>query len=155
MSIDQEVEALKRVPILRGIDQGKLRLLAFISERVVYGPGEVLCKQGDIGDSAFIILDGEADVVVDTDDGPKTVAHVGTNDIVGEIAILCDVPRTASVVANSEVHALTITKDQFLKMMTEFPEMAIEIMRVLATRLERTTHDLADLRIQMARQTGT
>ncbi|MCB1490783.1 MAG: Crp/Fnr family transcriptional regulator [Rhodobiaceae bacterium] len=155
MSIDQEVEALKRVPILRGIDQGKLRLLAFISERVVYGPGEVLCKQGDIGDSAFIILDGEADVVVDTDDGPKTVAHVGTNDIVGEIAILCDVPRTASVVANSEVHALTITKDQFLKMMTEFPEMAIEIMRVLATRLERTTHDLADLRSQMARQTGT
>ena len=75
--------------------------------------------------------------------------------IVGEIAILCDVPRTASVVANSEVHALTITKDQFLKMMTEFPEMAIEIMRVLATRLERTTHDLADLRSQMARQTGT
>ncbi len=154
MSIDQEVEALQRVPMLRGIEKGKLRLLAFISERMVYGPGETLCKQGDIGDSAFIVLDGEADIVVDTDTGPKTVAVVGTNDIVGEIAILCDVPRTASVIAKTEVHTLTISKDQFLKMMSEFPEMTIEIMRVLAARLERTTRDLADVRGELARATA-
>lgn len=143
------------VPMLKGIDKAKLRLLAFISERAVYSPGETLCRQGDSGDSAFIILDGEADIVVETDDGPRTVAGVGTNDIVGEIAILCDVPRTASVVARTEVQTLTVAKDHLMKMLAEFPEMAIEIMRVLAARLERTTRDLADVRGELARATAS
>lgn len=154
MSIEQEVEALRAVPMLNGVDNAKLRLLAFISERMVYDPGESLCVEGEIGDSAFIILDGTADVVVNTDAGPKSVASVGKNDIVGEIAILCDIPRTASIVAGSQVHTLTITKDQFFKMMREFPDMAFEIMRVLAARLERTTHDLARVRGELAKATA-
>ena len=146
MSIDQEVAALQNVPMLKGIDPAKLRLLAFISERVIYGVGETLCRQGDMGDSAIIILAGEASILVDTADGQSKVASVKANDIVGEISILCDVPRTASVVADTEVHTLNVTKDQFFKLMREFPDMALEIMRVLAARLERTTRDLAAVR---------
>ncbi len=146
VSLETEVEALRKVPLFRGIDDTKLRLLAFISDRIAFREGERLCSQGEEGDSAFIILQGAADVLVNTPDGEKTVAQVGENSIVGEIAILCDVPRTATLVAANEMDVLTVSKDDFLKLLKEFPDMALEVMRTLALRLERTTRDLAAAR---------
>jgi CRP-like cAMP-binding protein len=146
VSLAEEVELLKRIPLFANIDTSKLKLLAFTSERVRFPAGQVLCRQGEIGRAAFIIIDGEADVIVDAETGPLTVASVGRNDFVGEIAILCDVPRTATVQARTDVTALVIAKDQFFRMITEFPQMAIEIMRVLALRLERTTKEAARAR---------
>lgn len=143
MSLETEVEALRRVPLFRGIDETKLRLLAFISDRTEYQQGERLCVEGEPGDSAFIILKGTADVLVNTPDGEKTVAQVAENNIVGEIAIICDVPRTASLTAASDMDVLTVSKDDFLKLLTEFPDISLEVMRTLALRLERTTRDLA------------
>jgi CRP-like cAMP-binding protein len=145
VSLDVEVEALKQVPLFRGIDQAKLRLLAFMSERMAFRPGERLCEQGERGDSAFIILTGEADIVVSTPTGEQRVARVRQNDMVGEISILIDVPRTASVVAVGDVVALSVSKEKFLQLMSHFPEMALEVTRVLAHRLERTTRQLAEL----------
>lgn len=146
MSIDQEVEVLRKIPLFANIEPAKLKLMCFASERLTFQPGQILCEQGDAGDSAYIIVEGQADVLVGTDDGPLVVAQVGKNDIVGEIAILCDVPRTASVQATSELVALKITKDLFFRMVTDFPEMALEIMRVLAHRLEHTTAQLREAR---------
>lgn len=146
MSLETEVEALRKVPLFRGIDDTKLRLLAFISDRMEFQSGERLCTQGEEGDSAFIILQGAADVLVNTPDGEKTVAQVSENSIVGEIAILCDVPRTATLVAANTMDVLTVSKDDFLKLLKEFPDMALEVMRTLAMRLERTTQDLAAAR---------
>tara|TARA_Y100001933_G_scaffold244955_1_gene275300 strand:+ start:484 stop:900 length:417 start_codon:yes stop_codon:yes gene_type:complete len=129
--------------LFRGIDATKLRLLAFISDRTHFAPGEELCRQGEEGDSAFIILEGEADIRVSTPDGERTVARLGQHSIVGEIAILCDVPRTATVAAATEMDVLTVSKDDFLRLLKEFPDMSLEVMRTLAQRLERTTQDLA------------
>ncbi|MBC00063.1 MAG: cyclic nucleotide-binding protein [Rhodobacteraceae bacterium] len=143
MTLDSEVDALRRVPLFRGIDATKLRLLAFISDRTHFAPGEELCRQGEEGDSAFIILEGEADIRVSTPDGERTVARLGQHSIVGEIAILCDVPRTATVAAATEMDVLTVSKDDFLRLLKEFPDMSLEVMRTLAQRLERTTQDLA------------
>ena len=93
-------------------------------------------------------FEGEADVTVDTPKGPLTVAKFTNNDIVGEISILCDVPRTATVTPTSTLVTLKITKELFFRMVTDFPEMGVEIMRVLAHRLEQTT---AALRAAQAR----
>jgi CRP-like cAMP-binding protein len=95
-----------------------------------------------VGDTAYIIIDGEADVLVDTPTGELAVGKLKQNDLVGEIAILINIPRTATVRADSELTTLAISKDQFFNMIREFPDMAIEIMRELAERLEQTTSDL-------------
>jgi len=150
MSMEEEVRALSAVPILANVDVSKLKLLAFISERVVFHPGELLCRQGDEGDTAFIILRGACEVVVNSGGGQKKVADLSRNDIVGEIAVLFEVPRTATVVATAETEALTLSRDQLFTLMREFPEMSFDIMRVLAQRLERTTQDLAQIRSQLA-----
>lgn len=142
MSLKEEVEILRQIPLFAKIEPSKIKLLAFTSERLTFQPDDIICKQGDIGDAAYFIMAGEADVIVDTPSGPLTVASLGKNDVVGEIAILINVPRTATITAKTEVTALKITKDVFFRMVTEFPEMAVEMMRVLAERLVRTTDDL-------------
>ncbi|MGP1394836.1 MAG: cyclic nucleotide-binding domain-containing protein [Inquilinaceae bacterium] len=143
MSLTEEVELLKKIPLFANIETSKLKLLAFTSERMTFNAGETLFQQDEIGNSAFIIMDGSADVVVNTPNGPRTVATVGKNDFVGEIAILCDVPRTATVRAATDLTTLCIAKDLFFRLITEFPQMAVEIMRVLAQRLEKTTKAVA------------
>ncbi len=146
MGLNTEVETLKKVPLFHGIDAAKLKLLAFISDKLFFSEGEHLCDQGENGDSAFIILDGNADVVIDTEDGPITIAQIGANDIVGEIAILCDVPRTATIVASSDLETLAISKDNFLKLLKEFPDVSLEVMRVLGQRLDRMNQELSSLK---------
>lgn len=142
MSLNEEVEILRNIPLFANIEPSKLKLLAFTSERLTFREGQDLCVQGDMGDAAFIIIDGDADVLVNTDDGPLSVAKMGRNDVVGEISILTDVPRTATVRATSDVTVLRVSKDLFMRLMREFPQMAVEIMRELARRLDKTTADL-------------
>ena len=142
MSLNEEVDLLRQIPLFSSIEPSKLKLLAFTSERVTYGPGQTLFQQGDMGDAAYIIMDGDAAVLIDTPDGSLTVATMGRNAIIGEIAILCDVPRTATVRADSTLVTLRISKDLFVRLVNEFPQMAVEIMRELARRLEKTTAQL-------------
>jgi CRP-like cAMP-binding protein len=144
MSLTEEVDLLRRIPLFAKLEPSKLKLLAFTSERLTFQAGQPLFHQGDMGDAAYVIMDGQADVIVETPQGPLTVAHLKRNDFVGEIAILCDVPRTATVTAISELVTLRIAKELFFRLVTEFPQMAVEIMRVLAQRVEKTTADLRD-----------
>ena len=148
--LEEEVELLRRIPIFAKIEPARLKLLAFTSERVTYEPGQELCHQGDIGDAAYLVISGEANILVDTPAGPLKIAEVSKNALVGEIAIINDVPRTATVQARTRVEALRITKDHFLRLVAEFPQIAIEIMRVLATRLSRTNEELTDARRKLA-----
>ncbi len=142
MSLNEEVDLLRRIPLFSNIEPSKLKLLAFASERLTFRKGAELCRQGDVGDSAYIIIEGSVGIMVSTPNGDARVAEARENDIVGEIAILCDVPRTATVVADRDVEVLKISKELFFRMVEEFPRMAVEIMRELATRLERTTGQL-------------
>ena len=144
MSLQEEVDLLRRIPVFAKIEPSKLKLLAFTSERLTYAADDFVFKQGDPGDAAYIIIHGEADVIVETAKGPLIVTTLKDNDFVGEIAILCDVPRTATIQAKTELETLCISKDLFFRLVREFPEMAIEIMRVLASRLELTTSRLRE-----------
>jgi CRP-like cAMP-binding protein len=136
MSIHEEVELLKTVPIFAKIEPAKLKLLAFTSDRLTFDAGQVLVRQGDIGDAMYVILGGSADVLIDGRDGPIKVAELKRNGFFGEMAILSDVPRTATVTAREQVTALKIPKEMFFRLVAEFPQMAVEIMRELAHRVE-------------------
>jgi CRP-like cAMP-binding protein len=144
VSLNEEVELLRKIPLFANLEPSKLKLLAFTSERITYDAGQVLFYQGDMGDAAYIIVEGEAEVKVGTPGGDLTVATLTRNDFVGEIAILCDVPRTATVQAKTRVVTLRIAKELFFRLIAEFPQMSVEIMRELASRLEHTTSQLRE-----------
>ena len=143
--LKNEVDILRRVPLFSGVDAPKLKLLAFTSQVVRYRAQETLFAQGDAGDSAYVILSGKARVFANTDNGPIELAEVGETDFVGEIAILCDVPRTATVVASTNLATLRVGKDAFFNLVTQFPQVGVGIMSELAHRLHQTTLNLTDL----------
>ena len=146
MSLTQDMEALRSIPLFAKVEPAKLKLLAFTSERLEYPAGDELFHQGDYGDAAYIILEGGAEVLVDTPDGALKVVTLGKNDIIGEIAILCDVPRTATVVAHGSLETLRVSKEGFFHLVTDFPQVGVEVMSALAAKLHRTTQALTAAR---------
>ena len=146
MALSDDVELLRKVPIFSNVELAKLKLLAFTSEHMRFDPGQEVFRQGDAGDAAYVIIEGTADVLVNTKSGPIKILEMGPHAFLGEIAIICDVPRTATIIAKTELRTLRISKDLFFRLIEEFPQMAIEIMRVLAERLENTTQELTQAR---------
>lgn len=142
MSLNEEVDLLRKIPMFSKIEPAKLKLLAFTSQRLTFNAGQELFHHGDPGDTAYIIISGSAKILVDAAGEELEVATVSQNDVVGEMAILIDVPRTATVRADTDLTTLAISKEQFFRMIAEFPEMAVEIMRELAVRLQQTTNQL-------------
>lgn len=147
--LKDEVQTLRQVPLFAGVAPAKLKLLAFASDRVSYRPGEILFRQGDAGDAAYVILEGKADILAESNGGQIKIAELADNAIVGEIAILCDVSRTATVKASGPLEALRIRKDVFLNLLADYPDMMFEILRSLAQRLTRTTSELTEARAQI------
>ena len=146
MSLEQEVELIRQFPIFSKIQPAMQKLLCFSAERLAYDPGQVMFNIGESADAAYIIIDGTAEVSVPTPAGPIVVNSVGKNDIVGEIAIFGDVPRTATVKAVTRLDTLKISKELFDKVIRENPDAAIELIRILASRLANTTNQLTRTR---------
>ena len=149
MSLVEEVALLKSIPLFAKIEPSKLKLLAFTSERLAFDPDQELFHQGDMGDAAYIVIDGEVAISIDaptTPSGRIELAKLGRGAIVGEIAILCDVPRTATVISTGKTVTLRISKELFFRLIEEFPQIAVEVMRELAHRLEKTNLQLREAR---------
>lgn len=145
-TLSEEVDILRRIPLFAGIDPAKLKLLAFASERLEYCEHQNLFRQGEVGDAAYVIVNGTADVIIEVGEEEIRVAELQENAFVGEIAILCDVPRTATVRARTKLVVLKIKKEHFIGLIKDFPELGIEVMRELASRLSNTTGELSEAR---------
>lgn len=142
MSLEQEVELIRRFPIFSKIAPAMQKLLCFGSERLTYEAGQVMIQVGDAADAAYVIIDGSAEISVPTPRGPVVVNTIGKNEIIGEIAIFGDMPRTATVTAIARVEVLRISKDLFINVVRQNPDAAIELIKILATRLANTTQQL-------------
>lgn len=132
---------LMDIPLFAGIDRSKLKLLAFTSERVYFDQNQTVFHQGDSGDHAFVIIKGEAEVVLESDGVAKTVATLSHNEIFGELALLAKMPRTTTIRAKTPLIVLSLSRDVFMRLVEENSAIAIGMMRVLAERLASTLRD--------------
>ena len=144
MTLNKEAELLKDLPLFSKVDLAKLKLLAFTSERLTYDDNQIIFNEGDEGDAAYIILSGTAVVSIAQGSKELELVRINKGGFVGDISLLCDVPRTATITAQNSLTALQIKKDTFFNLIAEFPEIAIEMMRVLASRLDNTNKQLRD-----------
>jgi CRP-like cAMP-binding protein len=143
MSLEQEVELIRQFPIFSRIQPAMQKLLCFSSERLTYDKGQVMFRHGDAADAAYVVIDGEVEISVPTPVGPIVVNTLTRNDIIGEIAIFGDVPRTATATALTRLETLRISKDLFINVIRENPDAAIELIKILAGRLANTTQQLS------------
>jgi len=144
MTLNKEAELLKDLPLFSKVDLAKLKLLAFTSERLTYDDNQIVFNEGDEGDAAYIVLSGTAIVSIAQGSKELELDRIKKGGFVGDISLLCDVPRTATITAQNSLTALQIKKDTFFNLIAEFPEIAIEMMRVLASRLDNTNKQLRD-----------
>jgi len=150
MSLEQEFELIRQVPIFSTTDPAMQKLLAFSSDRLTYEAGQQIFNAGDPPDSAYIVMEGDVDIIVPTARGPLLVNTLTRNDVIGEIGIFGDVPRTATAQARNRVEMLRISRDVFVNVIRGNPDAAIALVKILADRLAKTT---AQLR-RMAAETG-
>ena len=151
MSLAEEVDLLRGISLFERMEPAKLKLLAMTSDRVNFRPNAVMMRQGDDGDAAYVIISGKGQVLIGTPGSEIQVAEIGAGQIVGEIAILIDVPRTATVKTAEGLTALKISKENFLRLLHGSPQVAVEIILELALRLENTN---AQLRAAVAAKKG-
>jgi CRP/FNR family transcriptional regulator, cyclic AMP receptor protein len=135
----EAVALFRRIPVFASLDPTSLKLLAFSSSYLTFNDGEALCHQGEPGDSVFVIDDGEVEVTIRVDGAPIHLATLGKHDLFGEMAVICNLPRTADVCARGALKVLRIEGDVFLRLVTANPDAALGVMRVLTERLMRFT----------------
>ena len=146
MSLNDAVAVMMEIPMFRNVDPKRLRLFAFMGETLTYRAGERLFEKGDEGNAAYIIIDGTVDVLVPVEGGELSVAALGSKELFGEMAVLCDQPRSTAIAARTDLTVLRLQRSTFLSLLREFPDIALEVIKVLAGRLEATTRELAAAR---------
>lgn len=147
MEYKDAVSVLRGIPVFASLDTASLKLLAFSSTYLSLEDGEALCHQGDPGDSVFVIDEGEVDVsIVGGETGRMLLATLSRHDIFGEMAVICNQPRTADVHARGPLKVLKIDADVFLQLVTGNPTAARGMMRILAERLIRFTEQYERLK---------
>jgi CRP-like cAMP-binding protein len=136
---DAKVESLKRAPLFADLSRKELTKLARVSEDMEVEPGKVLCKEGATGREFFVIVDGKVDV---TRKG-RRLSTRGAGDFIGEIALLEDIPRTATVKAKTPLRFFVLTRKDFRQLVDESPSVERKVMRTLARRLVELSKDPA------------
>ena len=131
------------------LEASKLKLLAFTSEAVEYHDQDILFHVNDPSDSAYVIMSGEVEIIVETEDGMVPVVTRGKNELIGEMAVLTNSPRSATLRAKGPVRTLRISDDAFLKLLSESPDVALDVMRQLSQKLAESHQQVESLQIRL------
>jgi len=122
---------LQKVPLFRGLSKKQLREISGLATRLNEPAGTVLTQEGKIGHEFIIVIEGEIEVRK----GDRVIATRGPGDYVGEIALLDQRPRTATVVATTPVVIEVIGQREFQTLLAKAPELSSDIMSTMAQRL--------------------
>ena len=156
----EEEKFLQRIPILQNLDEGELRSFLGIARRVQFPRGKMILKEGEVGDTMYIIAEGTVEVSKtlvrklareDFRDRDKILTKLSAEDhaIFGEVALFEQNKRTATVVALTDCWLLEISKPDFLGLAEQNPRIGYKITRniaqLLCSRLRKTDEDTIKL----------
>lgn len=141
MSVRADAETFRSIPIFSECDAVHLQLLAFSAQRQQFGIGDALLKQGLRGGSAYLILSGRADVL----SGEEKVGSAGPGAMLGEVAMIGDLPYTVTARATEPLTAARIDRDLFMRLAAEYPEFGTAVFGALARKLEGSMAGLGDV----------
>jgi CRP-like cAMP-binding protein len=128
---DAKTDLLKNVPLFAGCSRSELQRIASLADELDLGEGATLIREGERGREFIVIADGTVRV---TRNG-KEIRSLGAGDFIGEIALVADVPRTATVTATSPVRLLVVTDRAFRGLLEQMPSIAKKVLQSLGERL--------------------
>lgn len=125
------IDYLRRVPLFSSLSKKDIAAVAKAGDELDFPPGHALVTEGETGSEAFVVLSGSVSVVRN---GQK-LATLGTGDIIGELALLDQSPRTATVICDTACTALVIDRRHFVPLIDKSPALGIKFLAELAGRL--------------------
>ncbi len=131
MRTDTKLDTLRRIPLFAGCSTRELREISKVADEVLLPAGYTLTREGATGKELVVIVEGAADVVRHG----RTIDAVGDGDVVGEIAVVTDAPRTATVKTTRPTRALVFTRRDVRALMRRRPTIGFRVLDVLAARL--------------------
>jgi CRP/FNR family transcriptional regulator, cyclic AMP receptor protein len=111
----------------------KVSIFKFVKEVETFPAGATLLREGEPGDVMYVIRDGEVEVVLNG----EVIETIGPDGILGEMALIDNAPRSATAVAKTEVHAVAVDANTFMRYVSHTPFFALQVMRVMNERLRR------------------
>jgi CRP/FNR family cyclic AMP-dependent transcriptional regulator len=138
-TIKQLMAVLGAVPLFEGLSKKQLKKVADLADVARFMSGATLVKQGDVGDSFYVVLTGQAKVVANG----RTVNHTLPGEHFGEISLLDGGPRTASVIAETEMTLVIIRQKDFTAMLSKDSEIIMVLLEGLARAVRRLDRTLA------------
>ena len=128
---NQKVELIRKAPLFAHLSRRELEQIAQIADEIDLREGKEMTRQGARGREFFVLLEGDAEVKKDG----RRINTLGAGDFFGEIALVSDTPRTATVTATSPVRALVITDRSFKRLMQDMPQIQAKVLSALAERV--------------------
>ena len=135
---DKAIDLIGSVPLFSECTKKELRAIASAAKEITHKKGDVLAREGDKGIGFFVIADGTAGVDV----GQSKRGRLGPGDFFGEISLLDEGPRSATVVAETPMTLYGLTAWAFKQLVAQNPSIAQKLLKVMADRLRRTSKDL-------------
>ena len=147
----EEVNFLRNVPIFNELSDQELEKIAALGVRKKYKKGSIILLEEETGAALFVIVSGKVKIVRMDDDGREVILSIlGGSDFFGEMAILDGLTRSASVVATSKSELFMIHRRDFLKLLNDFPMVAIALLRELTNRLRKADAQIKSLSLKDA-----
>ncbi len=154
MDLAEETDLLRKIPMFAKMETSRLKLLAFASEIVSFQHGDIVFNSGDSADYAYVIMDGAVDIITETDSGPVVTDTLRQNQLIGELGLLNNTPRIATLIANGDLQAMKITAEMFFRILRENSEVALDVIRMLSDKLTRSHTQVETLQKQVYQQDG-
>ena len=130
------VDVLQQVWLFSGLDQDQLEAVSGFTFQRSFGPGELIVEEGRTGNGLYVIISGNVEAVkaLGTDQ-ERTVNRLGAGEVFGEMALLGEWPRTASIRVVDQVECLGIDRWVFLAQLERHPQVGIRLLQILAQKL--------------------
>jgi CRP/FNR family transcriptional regulator, cyclic AMP receptor protein len=126
-----KIDLLKRVPLFAGCSRTELRELALVADELDLKEGRTLVREGQSGREFFVLVEG----TVRVSRGGRKLNDLGPGNWFGEIALLTNTPRTATVTATSPIRVLVVTDRSFKRVVESMPTIALKVLATLGERL--------------------
>ena len=139
-SIPEKILRLKNITIFEGLSASELAAIASVTEEVEYPAGDNVIKEGEAGETMFLIMNGTVSVIKgETKEGGQEIelARIGTGDYFGEMALFEDAVRSATIRTAEESRFLVLHKQEFTEIVREYPQIALHICKALSSRIRK------------------
>jgi CRP-like cAMP-binding protein len=133
---------LKGVPIFQKVDGEGLRCLAEKAEEKVVEAGNIIFRENEMGSVMYIVKRGKVEVFKGRGKEKKAIAVLGEKAFFGEMALLEEAPRSASVMALEDSVLISIDKENFRQAIFEYPDIALEVLKCLSSRLREANEKI-------------